>query len=112
VVSTVSLAFGEIITMLTIARVKMSVDSLHCQMGHISKRAAEHMVQEGLVDGIKLDSKPATEFCVACTKAKIMHTPVPKTWSNKNPAINLGGHVHSDVWGPAKLLCYQVNLIL
>jgi hypothetical protein len=41
-----------------VTNTKMTVDDLHCRIGHISPKAAEHMVKNGLVDGIDLDTKP------------------------------------------------------
>jgi hypothetical protein len=80
----------------------MSIDELHHKMGHILPKAAKHMIKAGLVDGIKLDSKPASEFCVACTKAKITRTlaSIPKSCSHK--ATELGECMHLDLWGPAQ----------
>ena len=84
-------------------RVKMSIDELHRKMGHISVRSVEHMVKSGLVEGIELDSKPASAFCEACTKAKITRATVPKTRSIERTATSLGERIHSDEWGPAQV---------
>src|SRR5436190_5239302 len=72
-------------------------------MGHISPKAAQHMVKAGLVDGIELNDKPVPEFCEACTKAKLARAPVPKERSDRRPATNFGDRVNSDLWGPAQV---------
>ena len=51
---------------------------LHHRMGHITPDAAKHLVTNGVVEGIKLDSTTAITTCDSCMYAKMMCTPGPK----------------------------------
>ena len=49
---------------------KMSISEAHRKLGHISYSAIKHVISNGFVTGIKLDSNLKPNFCEACTKAK------------------------------------------
>jgi hypothetical protein len=58
------------------------------------------MVQQGLIEGVELDSTSTLEFCEACMKAKAMCQPFPEEMANR--AHTYGELVHMDLWGPAQ----------
>ena len=79
----------------------LTLDQLHCQMGHISPETARRLVVKNFVMGVKLEDSPSGPFfCESCIYAKATHKPVPKT-SKGTHAANLGKEIHSDLWGPA-----------
>ena len=57
----------------------ISLDQLHCRMGHISPKVARLMVTKGFATGIKLDNTgPQDIFCESCIYAKATHKSVVK----------------------------------
>jgi hypothetical protein len=70
----------------------VSIEKLHRHMGHIAPDAAEHLVKDGLVEGIKLDNSTNIESCASCKHSKA-------TW--KPDAT--GDLIHLDVWGPSPM---------
>ena len=69
-------------------------------MGHISPNAVKMLVKNGHVTGLTLDMSSEASFCEACAKAKPTCKAVPKECGGPH-AMNIGGKVHSNVWGPA-----------
>jgi hypothetical protein len=49
---------------------KLTMNELHCALGHVAQGAILYVVKQGLIEGVKLDSTSTPEFCDACTKAK------------------------------------------
>ncbi len=86
-----------------LASAEMTIDELHRKMGHISHKAAEHMVKAHHVDGIRLITELTPQPCDVCIRAKIARTPVPKARSSQQAAKDLGDRIHSDLWGPAQV---------
>ncbi|PPR06349.1 hypothetical protein CVT26_004623 [Gymnopilus dilepis] len=80
----------------------LTLDQLHCQMGHISPSIAQKHVKKGFVTGMQLESTPSgvPVFCESCVYAKTMRKSAPKQREGER-ASEFGGEVHSDVWGPA-----------
>jgi hypothetical protein len=79
----------------------ITVDQLHRRMGHIAPETASKMVRKGFVTGVKLSVDSGTPtFCESCIYAKATRKLVPKEREGEQ-AGELGGEVHSDVWGPA-----------
>ena len=94
----------------------ITLDQLHCCMGHISPAITKKLISQGFVTGVKLVSAPDAEFfCESCVYAKVTRKPVPKTRKGKC-AKKFGEEVHSNLWGPAPVetkggRCYYVTFI-
>jgi hypothetical protein len=69
-------------------------------MGHISPGVVKKMVEDNLVDGVKLNKSSSIRSCDSCEYAKAHRKPIWKE-RESHRASNLGEEVHSDVWGPA-----------
>lgn len=70
-------------------------------MGHISPEVARRLVEKGFVTGVKLDkSSGEPRFCESCVYAKATRKPVSKARGGER-ATDIGGEIHSDLWGPA-----------
>lgn len=77
----------------------LTLDELHRRHGHVAHSTLKKMVNEGLIDGIKLKNDPPTP-CKPCLLAKAKRKPIPSSRTG-NRATKLGELVYSDVWGPA-----------
>jgi hypothetical protein len=99
-----------------VASEPLTVQLLHRQLGHIAPGAAQKLVQDSLVTGLKLmDSGDADFFCKSCAYGKMTWLPISKVWMGEG-AKAFGEEVHSDVWGPACVetkggKCYYVTFI-
>ena len=60
------------------AVIKMSINEVHCHLGHISSAAIKHVIAKGFITGIDLDKSLKPEFCEACVKAKSARQPFPQ----------------------------------
>jgi hypothetical protein len=79
---------------------KLTINELHCALGHVAQGAIQYMVKKGLIEGIELNSASTPEFCEACTKAKATRQPFPEEMANR--ARTYGELVHMDLWGPTQ----------
>ena len=71
-------------------------------MGHISAQAAERLVKDGLVEGIKLvDGKGSRGDCQSYAYAKMARKRIKKEWEEPR-AGKFRDKVHSDLWGLLK----------
>ena len=69
-------------------------------MGHISLEVAKKLVEDGLVEGVRLDKSSDIRSCDSCKYAKAHRKPIRK--EREEPwALEIGEEAHSDVWGPA-----------
>ena len=68
---------------------------------HITHAAIKHMVETGMVTGIKLNPHSKPEFCKQCAKAKSNCQPFPK--ESVMQATRYEEWVHWDLWGPARV---------
>ena len=76
------------------------IEDLHKRMGHISPGVVKKMVEDNLVDRVKLDELSNIRSCDSCEYAKAHRKPIWK--EQKLPhASNLGEETHSDMWGLA-----------
>ena len=78
----------------------VTVMELHRRYGHIAPSVAHHLVENGLVSGLKFDdTKDGGTFCKSCIYVKATRKPIMKIcegeWSKE-----VGMLVWSDVWGP------------
>jgi hypothetical protein len=79
---------------------KLTINELHCALGHVAQGAILYAVKQGLIEGIQLNSTSTPEFCDACTKAKATRKPFPAETTNH--AHTYEELVHTDLWGPAQ----------
>jgi len=94
----------------------ITLDQLHCRMGHISPGIVKKLVTQGFVTGVHLMSTADAEiFCESCVYAKATRKSVLKACEGKC-AKKFGEEVHSDLWGPAPVetkggRCYYVTFV-
>ena len=76
----------------------VTIEKLHCLMGHILPDAARELIKKGIVDGFTLDEASKIESCDSCKYGKTHCKAIGKErvapW-----ASNIGDEVHPDVWG-------------
>jgi hypothetical protein len=79
----------------------ITLDKFHHRMGHISPEIARRLIARGFVTGVKLNNSPAElTFCESCIYAKATCKSIPKVCQGECTK-EIGGEVHSDIWGPA-----------
>ena len=81
---------------------RLTLDSFHRRMGHISPETARKLVWDKMVTSVRLEYMPYGRpfFCTSCVYAKATQKPVAKMREGERAEV-FGGEVHSDVWGPA-----------
>ena len=89
---------------------KMSISKAHRKLGHISYLAIKHVIFNGFIVGIELDSNSKPDFCEACTKAKSARQPFPK--ESETRATKYGKCVHWDLWGLAAVKSLNGHLYM
>ena len=68
---------------------------------HIAPSVARHLVENGLVSGLKFDdTKDGGTFCESCIYAKATCKPIAKIREGER-SKEVGALAWSDVWGPA-----------
>jgi hypothetical protein len=77
----------------------LTLNELHRHHGHVAHSTLKKMVEDGIINGIRLKDEPATP-CKPCLLAKAKKKPIPTSRSGKR-STKLGELVYSDVWGPA-----------
>ena len=94
---------------------KISVMELHRRMGHIAPSAAKHLVNDGFVTGVSLNTstEEPTFFCDSCIYTKAKRQPIAKTREGDCASV-FWGEIHTDLWGPAPVetlrgRCYYVT---
>lgn len=48
----------------------LSIDKLHCRLGHVSHERAKLLVKKGLVEGVMLGADSEVVVCKSCEWAK------------------------------------------
>ena len=78
----------------------LTLDRLHCRMGHVSTQVIRDLVSQGMVTGIHLEYTPSKVpfFCESCIYGKATRKSVPKLREGERATV-FGGEVHSDLWG-------------
>jgi hypothetical protein len=57
----------------------LTVEMLHCQLGHIAPGAAQKLVWDSLVTGLKLEEGGNMDFlCESCAYGKMTQLPISK----------------------------------
>jgi hypothetical protein len=78
----------------------VTVNDLHCRMGHIAPDAAKLLVKKGIVEGIHLDETQSVCTCTSCEFAKTSRKAIKREHVAEH-AKSFGDEVHLDLWGPA-----------
>ena len=78
----------------------LSINKLHCCLGHLNFRTLREMVSKGVMMGVLLD-KSAADFCSACVQGKAYHQAFPK--ESQTTYQVYGEKVIVDLWGPAQV---------
>jgi hypothetical protein len=81
---------------------RCSLDELHRRMGHISQKAAQRLIDDGIIDGIELTDRKEVS-CDSCAYAKSTRKPIKRERTSPR-ASKMGEKVHADVWGPAPIM--------
>jgi transposase InsO family protein len=79
--------------------IKLTLDQLHCHLGHQNHKAILKMYTDGHLPDIKLTSRDISE-CRNCLLSKAAHAPIAAKWTSLL-AAKFGDHIHLDIWGPA-----------
>ena len=78
----------------------LSIDELHCHLGHVSHDRAKLLVKKGLVEGVEFMPDEEATVCESCESAKGVRKSIVKIREGgRCPAV--GDKIHSDLWGPA-----------
>jgi hypothetical protein len=48
----------------------LSIDELHCHLGHVAHERAKLLIKKGLVEGVELDMESKLTVCESCEWAK------------------------------------------
>jgi len=82
----------------------LTLYQFHRRMGHISVEMAQRLISNSLVTGIRLKTTSSGDpfFCKSCVYTKATRKPVLKVCEGEQ-AAEIGGEIHSDLWGPAPL---------
>nr|GEZ58102.1 hypothetical protein [Tanacetum cinerariifolium] len=89
---------------ITNKRAKIDLDSSllwHCRLGHISKKRIEKLQHDGLLNSIDIESLGK---CVSCMSGKMARKPYSHQVER---AKDLLGLIHTDVYGPFKIVSRQ-----
>ena len=81
----------------------LSVDELHCWMGHISQEQARLLIDKGLVEGVNLEAGSEPTTCESCEWEKTTRKKVTKVREGERCAA-VGDEIHSDLWGPSPVM--------
>jgi hypothetical protein len=79
----------------------ISINELHRRMGHVNFQTLREMIREGAVEGVELDSSPASSFCESCVQGKAHRKAFPKV--SETTYSKYGEKVVTDLWGPAQV---------
>ncbi|OJT11681.1 Retrovirus-related Pol polyprotein from transposon TNT 1-94, partial [Trametes pubescens] len=82
---------------------ELTEDEAHRRFGHIAIRSIRELVANGFITGVKLTKSSKTTPCEACVRAKSTRKPVPDERQGQR-AEDLGEEIHSDTWGPARVV--------
>src|SRR6202522_3225275 len=82
------------------ARVEVSIDEFHRRLGHVSHERARMLVSKGLVEGVELDLASKPSVCESCEWAKGERKAITRVHEGQR-TTEIGGEIHSDLWGPA-----------
>src|SRR6202050_5823672 len=83
-------------------------------MGHVSPAVAKHLVTQGFVTGVSLNtSSDEPTFCKSCVYVKSHCQTIPKVQEGER-ATTFGAGIHSDIWGPSPVetiggRCYFIS---
>jgi len=78
----------------------LTLEQLHCRMGHASIQVIRDLIRHGMVTGLRLEYTPTGTpfFCESCVYGKATRKSVPKIREGERATV-FGGEIHSDLWG-------------
>ena len=76
------------------------INEVHQRLSHIGHKHLRHLLQKGLVTGIKLDENSKPTFCKSCEWRKKHWKPIQKVQEDPKPKA-VSEEVHSDLWRKA-----------
>ena len=76
----------------------LTIEELHCQMGHIAPETARQMVSKGAIKRIDIDSALEIQHCNSCEYVKAAQKSIKKECQSPR-AEKFGNEIHSEVWG-------------
>ena len=80
------------------AEERLTLDTLHQCMGHISLDAAWKLLRDKMIVGVRLVYSLTKDFfCASCVYAKATRKPAPKMKESERADV-FRGEVHSDLW--------------
>ena len=85
-----------------VAKETLTLNQLHCRMGHALIQVIRDLVAHGMVTGLRLEYTPTGKlfFCESCVYGKATRKSVPKICEGVHATV-FGGEIHSDLWGKA-----------
>ncbi|TBU36188.1 hypothetical protein BD309DRAFT_821537, partial [Dichomitus squalens] len=78
----------------------VTLDEAHRMLGHVSYNVAREAITNGLIEGVTLIPGSTPTTCDACERGKMSRKAISKERVRPR-ATEVGGEIHSDVWGPA-----------
>ena len=79
------------------AEEQLTLEKFHWRMGHILLDAAQKLLKDNMVSGVKLEYLPMKNFfCPFCVYAKATWKSIPKMREGERVAV-FGGEVHTDL---------------
>ena len=78
----------------------LSLDELHCRLGHVSHDQAKLLINKRLVEGVKLEGSGERVVCESCEWARGNRKQVSKVREDKRHTA-VGEEIHSNLWGKA-----------
>ena len=78
----------------------LTIEELHCHMGHIAPETARKMVRNGAVVGVEIDQMSTLQGCDSCKFAKMTRKPIKRA-RDEPRASKFGDRIYSNVWGPS-----------
>jgi len=81
-------------------------ETWHRRFGHIGYSGIKKLLDNQLVNGLKIDTNSLKPDCVACTEAKLLETPYGPTLGRP---MKPGELMHMDLWGKYDVMSINGN---
>ena len=78
------------------ARVVVSINELHCRLGHVSHERVRMLVSKNLVEGVELDLASKLSICESCKWAKGERKAITRVHEGQH-TTEIGGKIHLDL---------------
>ncbi|KAF8153800.1 hypothetical protein B0H34DRAFT_624834, partial [Crassisporium funariophilum] len=77
----------------------LTINELHCHLGHVGHGVPQDIVKLELVTGVELDEESKPLACASCEMGKTTRKAITKERVEEQ-AMEIGSKIHSDLWGP------------